>query len=150
MRQYICRKPGRLVHVSELICNIQLRRVKLYVSADTLQKGLVQPLFKLAVYLPILFQYSSLWENCGKLLKDNVQKIQSSAALKPWESGIIIQDICTQYRVHIRTKSVLIVLKEKSQKISHYVHNYYNFIYDQNLEEKFTTEYYLQDTLQLA
>ena len=51
-----------------------LRRAKLFVPADTLQvlyQALVQPYFDYC---------SPLWENCGTLLKDKLQKCQSRAA----------------------------------------------------------------------
>ena len=51
-----------------------LGRAKLAVPADTLQvlyKALVQPYFDYC---------SPLWENCGTLLKDKLQKCQSRAA----------------------------------------------------------------------
>ena len=48
-----------------------ITRVKPFVPADTLQptfKALVQPYFDYC---------SPLWDNCGKLLKDKLQKLQS-------------------------------------------------------------------------
>ena len=50
------------------------RRIKPFVPVDTLEKvykSLVQPYFEYC---------SPLWNNCGKLLKDKLQRFQSRAA----------------------------------------------------------------------
>ena len=52
----------------------EMRRIKPFVPVDTLEKvykSLVQPYFE---------YYSPLWDNCGKLLKDKLQRFQSRAA----------------------------------------------------------------------
>ena len=64
----------------ETICNKAsagigaIRRVKPYVPVDTLQ----------AIYIALVQTYfdycSRLWENCGKLLQDKLQKFRSRAA----------------------------------------------------------------------
>ena len=62
----ICKKAGAGIGA--------LRRAKPFVQGDTLQvlyETLVQPYFDYC---------SPLWENCGKLLKDKLQKFQSHAA----------------------------------------------------------------------
>ena len=51
-----------------------MRRIKPFVPVDTLEnvyKSLVQPYFEYR---------SPLWDNCGKLLKDKLQRFQSRAA----------------------------------------------------------------------
>ena len=51
-----------------------MRRIKPFVPVDTLEKvykSLVQP---------YLEYYSPRWDNCGKLLKDKLQRFQSRAA----------------------------------------------------------------------
>ena len=51
-----------------------MRRIKPFVPVDTLEKvykSLVQPYFEYC---------SPLWDNCGKLLKDKLQRFQSRAA----------------------------------------------------------------------
>ena len=51
-----------------------MRRIKPFVPADTLEKvykSLVQPYFEYC---------SPLWDNCGKVLKDKLQRFQSRAA----------------------------------------------------------------------
>ena len=48
-----------------------MRRIKPFVPADTLEKVIRAPYFEYC---------SSLWDNCGKLLKDKLQRFQSRAA----------------------------------------------------------------------
>ena len=51
-----------------------MRRIKPFVPVDTLEKvykSLVQPYFEYCF---------PLWDNCGKLLKDKLQRFQSRAA----------------------------------------------------------------------
>ena len=51
-----------------------MRRIKPFVPVDTLEK-----VYKSLVQL--YFEYCSpLWDNCGKLLKDKLQRFQSRAA----------------------------------------------------------------------
>ena len=62
----ICKKTSASIGV--------MRRIKPFVSIDTLEKvynSLVQPYFEYR---------SPLWDNCGKLLKDKLQRFQSRAA----------------------------------------------------------------------
>ena len=55
-----------------------MRRIKPFVPVDTLKKvykSLVQPYFEYC---------SPRWDNCGKLLKDKLQRFQSRAASPHW------------------------------------------------------------------
>jgi hypothetical protein len=54
-----------------------MKRIKPFVPMHTLEfiyKSLVQPYFD---------YYSPLWDTCGKLLRDNLQRFQSCAARVP-------------------------------------------------------------------
>ena len=53
-----------------------MRRIKSFVPVDTLEK-----VYKRLVHVQPYFEYRPpLWDNCGKLIKDKLQRFQSRAA----------------------------------------------------------------------
>ena len=79
------------------------RRIKNFVPVATLEtvyKGLVQPYFKYC---------SPLWDTCGKLLKDKLQRFQSPAvrALKGASYDIRSADLIDSLGKHLKTDDAI-------------------------------------------